>query len=79
MVAKKKKATKKTVRKPRSKGTGKKKSFSIPRENDVKMTEVIDLAAEIFVHTLEVSARIPDPLKNRLLKAVKLAAKDALS
>ncbi|TGK02975.1 hypothetical protein EHQ53_05780 [Leptospira langatensis] len=72
--APKKKASKR-VSTPRAKG----KSTTIPRENDVKMSEMVDLAAEIFVQTLEISTKLPERLKARLLKQVKQAAKDALS
>ncbi|EPG73377.1 hypothetical protein LEP1GSC058_3194 [Leptospira fainei serovar Hurstbridge str. BUT 6] len=75
----KKKAVKKAVKKKSPSQGTKKTSFSIPRENDVKMTEMVDLAAEMFVHTLEASSRIPDRMKSRLLKAIKEAAKEALS
>ncbi|WP_281275681.1 hypothetical protein [Leptospira semungkisensis] len=43
------------------------------------MSEMVDLAAEIFVQTLEFSTKIPERLKAKLLKQVKQAAKDALS
>lgn len=51
----------------------------IPRDNDVKMSEMVDLAAEIFVQTLEISTKIPDKLRSRLIKQLKDAAKQALS
>ncbi len=54
-------------------------SSSIPRENDVKMSEMVDLAAEIFVQTLEFSTKIPEKLRAKLIRQVKEAAKDALS
>lgn len=81
MVQKKKKKPspkKKVVKRAKSSSTGT-KNVRIPRDNDVKMSEMVDLAAEIFVQTLEISAKIPDKLRSRLIKKLKDAAKEALS
>ncbi|TGM97448.1 hypothetical protein EHR06_15015 [Leptospira dzoumogneensis] len=81
MVQKKKKKPspkKKVVKRAKSSSTGA-KNVRIPRDNDVKMSEMVDLAAEIFVQTLEISAKIPDKLRARLIKQLKNAAKEALS
>ncbi|MGJ4745899.1 hypothetical protein ACQV5M_06030 [Leptospira sp. SA-E8] len=81
MVQKKKKKPspkKKVVKRAKSSSTGT-KNVHIPRDNDVKMSEMVDLAAEIFVQTLEISTKIPDKLRSRLIKQLKDAAKEALS
>ncbi|EMJ99902.1 hypothetical protein AB3N61_01070 [Leptospira sp. WS58.C1] len=81
MVQKKKKKPlpkKKVVKRAKSSSTGT-KNVRIPRDNDVKMSEMVDLAAEIFVQTLEISTKIPAKLRTRLIKQLKEAAKEALS
>ncbi|PJZ70013.1 hypothetical protein CH373_13135 [Leptospira perolatii] len=77
---KKKPASKSKVAPKKSKSEKEKtSSLRIPKENDVKMSEMVDLAAEMFVRALEVSTRIPPKLRNELLKAVKHSAKEILS
>ncbi|PJZ24092.1 hypothetical protein CH352_00120 [Leptospira hartskeerlii] len=81
MVQKKKKKPtpkKKVVKRTKSSSAGA-KNVHIPRDNDVKMSEMVDLAAEIFVQTLEISTKIPDRLRTKLIKQLKDAAKQALS
>ncbi|TGL60897.1 hypothetical protein [Leptospira sarikeiensis] len=81
MVQKKKKkpAPKKKAAKRAKSTSPRAKNTHIPRDNDVKMSEMVDLAAEIFVQTLEISTKIPDRLRSKLIKQVKQAAKEALS
>ncbi|EPG64956.1 hypothetical protein ACE5IS_06020 [Leptospira wolffii] len=81
MVLKKK--SKPGAKKSKVKDTPPRKSSgkhgAIPRENDVKMSEMVDLAAEMFVQTLEISTKIPKKLRDRLIRQVKQAAKTTLS
>ncbi|AXR59839.1 hypothetical protein [Leptospira mayottensis] len=73
MVQKKKTKVQKAAPK-KNKGSA---SSSI-KKNDIRLSDMLDLAAEEFVKTIEIMAKLTSGNRMKLKNSIKAAAKDAL-
>ncbi|WP_061224243.1 hypothetical protein [Leptospira weilii] len=48
------------------------------KKNDIRLSDMLDLAAEEFVKTIEIMAKLTSGNRVKLKNSIKVAAKDAL-
>ncbi|RHX91980.1 hypothetical protein [Leptospira stimsonii] len=63
------------------KATPKKKRASVSssvKKNDIRLSDMVDLAAEEFVKTIEIMAKLSTASRTKLKNSIKSAAKNIL-